>query len=312
MNLRRSLQRAGLIAVGVSLANGQMANRPLTFEAASVKIADGNFVPRGTGKMKGGPGTTDPGRITFTQVGLWTLLLEAWEVEGYRIDGPGWLKNARESDWYDLTATMPPETTKQQFHVMLQNLLVERFQIKLHHETRNYPGYDLVVAPGGSKLRESADPDAPEPTTGVPTGADREGFPLLPRGHGKGVVMSSKGVYAKFQNCTLAELVHPYLESFIRQSTGAEINHVADRTGLGEKYDFTLKFDSRADSGTVLTGPGIRAGETSSAGSATEPSGLPYLFDALEKQLGLKLVPVRAFPLDTVVIDHIEKTPTAN
>jgi uncharacterized protein (TIGR03435 family) len=218
---------------------------------------------------------------------------------------------------YTLTATMPPETTKQQFQLMLQNLLVERFKIRLHHETRVFPGYELVVAPGGPKLRKSTDPDAPDPAPGPMGKFDAGGFLVLPPGHGQGISMGSNGVHAKFQNYTMADFVTvPFLSSFIAESTGETGFHVMDKTGLAGKYDFTLKFDARLDSANVVVAPRLRAGmppgETSSADSASAPSGLPTLFKAIEQQLGLQLVKVKAVPLDVIIIDHVETVPVEN
>jgi uncharacterized protein (TIGR03435 family) len=87
---------------------------------------------------------------------------------------------------YTIVATMPPETTKEQFQKMLQNLLVERFHLVFHHETRNFPGYELVVDKGGPKFKEvtptqPTNPDAaPDPRAILsgPRGAD--GFPNSP------------------------------------------------------------------------------------------------------------------------------------
>lgn len=166
-----------------------------------------------------------------------------------------------------------------------------------------------MVAPGGPKLRESADPDAPEHVGPITGKRDKDGFLVLPPGHASGTRMDSNGVYVKFQNYTIAEFVSQTLRSFLPTPDDAPANHVADKTGLAGKYDFTLKFDSR-DSRVRVSGTG--AGEPSSPGVASEPSGLPDLFHALERQLGLKLVKANGFRLDTVVIDHIEKTPTAN
>ncbi len=301
--------RSSLLVLAAGLLSGQTGGKPPAFEAASVKIADRKLIPGITFKMAGGPGTSDPGRITYTQIRLLQLLMRAWDVESYRIAGPAWLTSP-DAEWYNITATMPPETTRQQFHEMLQNLLVERFQMRLHHEIRDFPGYELTVAPGGPKLREPANADAPEPSTGPSGKSGEDGFLILPPGHGKGVRMASNGVYAKFQNCTVDELVEPYLSSFIQQSTGATTNHIVDKTGLTGRYDFTLKFDARNSSVRVVSG--IGAAEPPAPGTASEPSGLPGLFTALEKQLGLKLVKVKAFPLDTMVIDHIEKAPTEN
>jgi len=258
--------------------------------------------------MKGGPGTSDPGRITYTQVPLIQVLMTAWGIEYYQLDCPAWLKTGpRDQNWYTITATMPPRTTQQQFQVMLQTLLVERFRILLHHETRNYPGYELVIAPGGSKLRQPADPDAPDPDRGPNGDIGDDGFLVLPKGHGKGVSMARNGMYAKFQNCTLDEMIEPYLRSFIQLSTGEESTHIVDNTGLSGKYDYSLKFDARSTAARLVVAPGVQT--ATSAGTASEPSGLPDLFHAMEQQLGLRLVKSKGFPLDTIVIDHIERMP---
>ena len=280
------------------------------FDAASVKI-DRTRGPVLGSRMKGGPGTGDPGRIVYTKLPLMSLLTKACDVEEFRIAGPAWLAGPER---YMIAATMPPQTTRQQFQLMLQNLLIERFQIKLHHETRMFPGYDLVIAPGGPKLKASAPPsdsdaDADLALAPTRTKLDADGFLVLPPGHGQGIRVGD-GVRAKFQNYTIGEFAGYYLENFILQSTGAGISHVEDKTGLAGEYDFTLKFDARE---SVVAGSRARAdtrtGEASSVGSESGPSGLPNLFKALEKQLGLRLVKVKAFPLDTIVIDHVERVP---
>ena len=100
-----------LVVLAASAANSQTVDNKPRFEVASVKLADKNLVP-GTGIMKGGPGSTDPGRVTITQVGLSQLLRQAWGVEdeAYRLVVPEWVKaRPREADWFNITATMPPD-----------------------------------------------------------------------------------------------------------------------------------------------------------------------------------------------------------
>ena len=70
---------------------------------------------------------------------------------------------------------------------------------------------------------------------------------------------------------------------------------VVDKTGLTGKYDFHLYYDMRL--------PGTPAGPDDSAA--------PILLDALQQQLGLKLVDAKA-PFDVVVVDQAQKVPTAN
>jgi uncharacterized protein (TIGR03435 family) len=203
---------AGIILSLAGVLYGQTATSGPTFDVASVKRSgDLPRVPRVSGRMAGGPGTNDPGRITYTQVRLVQVLMKAWGIaNGSQISAPSWVLDSA-TDLYTISATMPRDTSMEKFQVMLQNLLLERFQMKVHSETKNVDGYELPVAPGGPKLKKAVNPDM-EPTTGVPGGADAEGFALLPPGHGAGIVVSN-GVHAKFQSYTIAELLRLYARS---------------------------------------------------------------------------------------------------
>src|ERR1035438_5651264 len=109
-----------------------------------------------------GPGTEDPGRITAARATLANLLTRAYDVRYDQISGPLWLNDG--SYAYAIDATIPPNTTKDQFRLMLQNLLAERFHLKLHHQAQARSGYELTVAPGGPKLKPwkpSAKPGPP-------------------------------------------------------------------------------------------------------------------------------------------------------
>jgi hypothetical protein len=93
-----------LFVVLAGLANGQPA-----FDAASVKPGGTEFV-RGTSfSTKGGPGTSDPGRITYTQQRLRYILMKAWDLQFDQILGPAWVMDASGDDSYTITATMPRE-----------------------------------------------------------------------------------------------------------------------------------------------------------------------------------------------------------
>jgi uncharacterized protein (TIGR03435 family) len=105
----------------------QAADSNVAFEAASVKPA-GPFVPGEMGGMRGGPGTGDPGRITIPRATLSDLLARAYDVWLDQISGPAWLDD-RSAYAYRIDATLPPNTTTEQFRLMLQNLLAERFPV---------------------------------------------------------------------------------------------------------------------------------------------------------------------------------------
>jgi len=81
---------------------------------------------------------------------------------------------------------------------------------------------------------------------------------------------------------------------------------VLDTTGITGSYDFTLSFSSADLAGGVGGGP---AG--GGATGASDPNGALSLFDALTKEMGLKLEKVRR-PAPVLVIDHIEEKPTEN
>jgi len=165
----------------------------------------------------GGPGSHDPpGRISYTRATLKDLLTHAYGLVDYQqISGPGWLGE----DEYDVVAKMPPDTNKEQFQSMLQNLLAERFKLTLHHETRNFPVYELVVGKSGPKLKESVVTENGDPPS-MSMSYDANG-----QAHLKARQQSPSA---------LATMLH---------RTAGRL--VFDKTGLTGKYDFTLEFAFR-------------------------------------------------------------------
>jgi uncharacterized protein (TIGR03435 family) len=220
----------------------------------------------------GGPGSHDPTRYSFGRATLHDLLYTAWNLEDYQqISGPGWLA----SEPYDIEAKIPPGTTKDQFRQMLQNLLAERFKLKLHVESRDFPVFELVVGKNGPKLTESVEGRPMKPPEGFPEPpANRPGY--LMHNDASGTRMSAHEV-------TMAMLVHA-----LRHHAGRVL---VDKTGLTGKYDFTLQFN-----------------EWEGRPPVDDPS--PSLSTALQ-QLGLKQVDGKA-PFDFLVIEHVEKVPTEN
>src|ERR1039458_3016198 len=106
--------------------------------------------------------------------------MSAYAVKGYQINGPKWLDSER----FDIVAKIPKGATKEQFQLMLQNLLAERFKLTLHHETKELPMYALVVGKGGHKLKESVEDDAA--AGAAPQGGAAGDAPPPPPGAGYG------------------------------------------------------------------------------------------------------------------------------
>jgi uncharacterized protein (TIGR03435 family) len=97
------------------------------------------------------------------------------------------------------------------------------------------------------------------------------------------------------------------------QNMSPEVNWpVADATGIEGGWDFTLTYTMRAMMMAMGPGPARPAGDAGGAmPSASEPTGGYTLFEALEKQLGLKLERQKRMA-PVIVIDHIEQRPTEN
>ena len=99
----------------------------------------------------------DPGRVSWWNVPLRFYTMQAYGVTtAWRIENdPAWFK----SENFDITATFPPETPKEQVPTMLKALLTDRFHLAAHTEMRAHEVYILTVAKTGLKVKESAAAD---------------------------------------------------------------------------------------------------------------------------------------------------------
>ena len=134
--MMRSMVGSSLIVLASCAAFAQTAASPLSFEVASLKPAanpgsDGKIMRR----LAGGPGTTDPGTFTYSNVTVKLLATMAYNLKDYQVEGPDWI----DSVGFDLIAKMPPGTTGQQAAQMMQTLLAERFKLVFHRETKPMP-----------------------------------------------------------------------------------------------------------------------------------------------------------------------------
>jgi uncharacterized protein (TIGR03435 family) len=285
---------AMLLGLACGLALGQAADPRLTFEVASVKPAAPQ--PNGRTGTRGGPGTSDPGRIAYTNVTLKLVLNLAYDVQSDQISGPAWLDSAR----YDITATLPPGAGKEQFKVMLQNLAAERFQLGFHREKKDFVVWELGVAKNGPKLTASVPNRGPAPAAPAAGRGrtDRDGFPLPPphqtaQGSANGVARMAGN---QITMAALAQFLK-FPMAFVDGGPGTtsfSSGRVVDKTGLPGEYDVRLEYE--------WPGP---------PPPGADPDGAPSIFTALQQQLGLKLDRTKA-PLDVLVIDHAEKVPVEN
>jgi uncharacterized protein (TIGR03435 family) len=262
---------------------------PSEFEAASLRLSDPNAPEvRSAGPQPGG-------RFEVRNFGLILLIRLAWGLTGVDLTGaPSWLNSVR----VDVSAKLPTtDATREVTGVMdmdaflpaLKALLIERFKVTIHTEQRPVPGYALVSAK--PKLKR-ADPAGRTKCKEGP-GADRKD----PRASN---ILLSRLVTC--HNMTMAEFV----EQLPGISGGYIRGMVLDATGINGAYDFTLSFSGRNVSPAQAA---LTAGVTQA--EATVPDGGITIFDALEKQLGLKLEK-RNIPMPVVILDHIEQKPIDN
>jgi uncharacterized protein (TIGR03435 family) len=301
---RMLLLAAGLLAVAMPIGYGVVRG-----QSAGANVDAGAAAPHDLPKYEVvsiKPAASDDGRsllritpdgTSMQGVEVRMLLRTAFRLEPDRIIGaPSWVSSNR----YDIEAKVAPDDAPKLDKVkaedrsaMLLPLLVERFNLKYHHETRELPLYTLMVAKGGPKLTESKGDVAPPPK-------DFAGAP--PRGvDSRGRMMMMPG-RIESQDTTLDMLAH---------SLSPQLGHtVLDKTGLTGRYDYTLQWTPDDAMMPMGGGPGGGPGGAPGHEANTAEPGGPSLFTAIEEQLGLKLESTKG-PVDVIVIDHLD-LPSAN
>ena len=250
---------AALFAQDILQRKPMPADANPTFEVATIK-------PSAPDEHNFGSGVSPAGRFTAHNTSLRYLMVLAWGVHPRQIEGgPPWF----ESERFDIVAQPDREGSpgKQQLMAMLQKLLADRFQLRIHREEKDLAAYAITVGRQGSRL--------------TPSAGDSSGLPTSEL-DGRGSL--------KARNMTMAE--------FAEGLQGVVLDRpVIDRTGLSGRFDFTLNW--APDEFQFPNRP-------ANAARPDTDATLPDLFKAFEDQLGLKLESTKA-PVEMLVIDHAEK-----
>jgi uncharacterized protein (TIGR03435 family) len=179
---------------------------------------------------------------------------------------------------YTVEATFDPAASEDDVREMFQTLLADRFKMTWHVVTRNVDGYALSVDPRGIKIREAKADAKPEPLPDwIPPATssidDFEGRIFT--------TMPQRGVSAT----TARRITMRQFCGELERLLGIP---VFDRTNLQGNYYFAIRY-------------------------TTEPgdSPVPVLFTVIQEELGLRLTRQHG-PVDTLVVDHIERVPTPN
>jgi len=291
MNVIKALLVFG--ACGVAPAFAQNTPRP-EFEVATIR-------PSAQGIQDG---ATAGVRIDGAQVRCAALTLKdyigmAYRIKLYQISAPDWIG----SDRFDIAATIPAGVPPAQFPEMMQRLLEDRFQVKIHREKKDFPVYVLEVAKGGLKAQESA-PDPNAADTRAPLAIAGSGS-----AQGISVNLGRGSSYSFANNKFEANRVDmPTLAAVLERFVDRPIVDMTDLTG---HYDFALPVTDE-DYRVMLIHAGVNAGVSlpPQALRLLDGASTPSLFDALQK-VGLRL-DARKSPLDMIVVDDSRKTPTEN
>jgi uncharacterized protein (TIGR03435 family) len=265
---------------------------PTEFEVASLKPSAPN-APNRQPDIKNG-------RLYLPGISLQNLIVVAWELNGpdFLVGSPKWLTD----DKYDILAKAPegvaigdlaPSRNAVPVNIdalrpMLRALIVERFQLAAHLEGRPMDAYTLVA-------------NKPRLKKADPTSRTRWHEGVAPDSKGDKNANAALGRLVTCQNVTMAQ----FAEMLPNIAPGYLRTNVVDATGLEGGYGFTFSFSPAG--ATQVSRPAA----TADGVEASDPSGAITLFDALNKQLGLKLDTVKR-PVQVLVIDKLERKALEN
>ena len=247
------------------------------FEVASIKPSD----PGGGGMQIG---VTPGGMFTGKNVTVKALIQQAYEIRDFQVSGgPAWLDTER----YDIaakgggTGVSEDEIRKwtdeqrgaleAQFRLKVQMLLEDRFQLKVHRDTKELPVYVLIVGRNGPKITPASGDDV-----------TRSALKMRRGDAGKSEITGTRVPLAKL----------------IQTLSGLVGRTVLDHTGLKGNYDFKIVFTPDLE---LQSGSGDRPDPAPAIGTDG-----PSIFTALQEELGLRLEAQKGM-VQVLVIDSAKK-----
>jgi uncharacterized protein (TIGR03435 family) len=270
------------------------AKKP-SFEVASVKPS--------TDPQNPGIGVRGD-RFFGSGVPLDVLMRWAYAPSGAQFFGgeliglPDWFKE-QQGNWFDIEAKADGPVSYEQVQLMVQSLLADRFQLRMHRESQEGPIYNLVVAKGGHKLKLADDqtpaPPGPvtpriDPTTSLSRGT--LGLGLKPSGNRRVYIFAAHAVSME----AVAGQLSPRLQ-----------RPVVNKTDLKGLFDFSVEFEFDLQflvPGSDANSPTPATGATAASTPALNMNDL--LMKALRDQVGLVLEPARA-QREALVIESVQK-----
>ena len=268
-----------------------IAQQTLRFEVASIRLTpDDNAGSRIGLRLTGS-------LAHYSGLTLKDYISAAYSLDPPQVIAPDWANEQR----YEISATLPPGATREQVPEMLQALLAERFQLKVHKESRQFPVYALVVSKGGLKIKGTpADPNAPPLAASNTVGA-----------------ASTNGVVINMRGGTFAmadgrfEIKQLTMEDLALALTRFSDRKTIDATGLTDRFDMTLEL-TQEDFNLVYLRGLVNNGYTRAPQILRTLDGAPAnILGSYLARAGLALEERRA-PLEVVVVDSASKQPAEN
>lgn len=224
--------------------------------------------------------------------GLTSYIMDAFDVERWRISGGPQLSNA--DALYQIDARAGAIADKAEVRLMIQSLLEKRFKLKTHWEVREVDGYSLVIAKGGHKLQQAIDENGkplvalPPPVAARSVGEAITGMPDKGPGSFR---FGFRGDQAELMGRAMS--MRNLANALVMNGVGAP---VVDKTGMAGLFDIDLSFDA-SQMRSIISEPGQ---------VPAEPPSNASLLTAIQTQLGLKLERGKV-PVQFIVIDSVEK-----
>lgn len=297
MTMSRLFLATAVAAVVPVLAVAQAKPQRLQYEAASI---------RSTPVLEAGVKLgvhADGAQVRFDFLSLRDLTRIAWQVKDYQVTGPDWIASER----YTVIAKVPEgRFTEDQRREMLQNLLIDRFNLKYHKEKKEFAVYALEQGKNGVKMTETpadASGEAAPPSKGInvsASGSEKGVFVDL-GGGAYFTFTDNKFVGHKITTPRIVDSLAMYLEKPLVDETGLP----ADKA-----YDLTLPI-TPDDYRVMLIRSAIHAGIQLPPQALQLADGpIDSFYSALDTA-GLKLESKRA-PIDVIVVDSANKAPGDN
>ncbi len=267
----------------------------LEYEVASVRPA-----PQLDAAVKVGL-HTDGSQLRFDYLSLRDCIRIAWQVKDFQVVGPDWVA----SDRYNINAKLPDGTfNDDQRREMLQNLLLDRFKLAFHRDKKEFAVYALLPGKNGLKLKETA-PDAKDAAPAKSVSVSAQGSAagvFVDMGGGSYYSFADNKLTAhKLNTARMAEVLAQYMDK-----------PVVDMTGQPEdkNYDVTLEL-APDDYRVMLIRVAIKNGVSLPPQAIALADGTTESLTSAMDLAGMRLESRKA-PLDVLVIDKADKTPTDN